>query len=102
MTSSTSPVTRKAYTVRSALASRSIEIRTMADVPPIVFVVDDDISVRESLELLIKSAGCRAETFASGHEFLARPRATIPCCLLLDVSLPGLNGLDVQRQLAER
>jgi len=74
----------------------------MPDLSPIVFVVDDDISVRESLELLIKSAGWRAEIFASGTDFLGRPRATVPCCLLLDVSLPGLNGLDVQRQLAER
>src|SRR5262245_44119448 len=102
MTPTTSPVTRQAYTGRSALASRSIEVRTMADMSPIVFVVDDDVSVRESLELLIQSAGWRAETFASGQEFLARPRASVPCCLLLDVSLPGLNGLDVQRQLAER
>jgi FixJ family two-component response regulator len=74
----------------------------MPDVTPIVFVVDDDISVRESLELLIKSAGWQPETFASGQDFLARPRATVPCCLLLDVALPGLNGLELQRQLAER
>ena len=74
----------------------------MPDATPIVFVVDDDISVRESLELLIKSAGWRPETFASGQDFLARPRATVPCCLLLDMTLPGFNGLEVQRQLAER
>ena len=74
----------------------------MPDAKPIVFVVDDDISVRESLELLIKSAGWRPETFASGQDFLARPRATVPCCLLLDMTLPGVNGLEVQRQLAER
>jgi FixJ family two-component response regulator len=74
----------------------------MPDVTPIVFVVDDDISVRESLELLIKTAGWQPETFASGQDFLARPRATVPCCLLLDVALPGLNGLELQRQLAER
>ena len=74
----------------------------MPDLTPIVFVVDDDISVRESLELLIKSAGWRPETFASGQDFLVRPRVTVPCCLLLDITLPGFNGLEVQRQLAER
>jgi FixJ family two-component response regulator len=74
----------------------------MADVTPIVFVVDDDISVRESLELLIKTAGWRAETFTSAQEFLLRPRATVPCCLVLDVTLPGLSGLELQPQLAER
>jgi FixJ family two-component response regulator len=67
-----------------------------------VFVVDDDISVRESLELLIKSAGWQPETFASAGEFLARPRPAVPCCLVLDVTLPGLNGLELQQQLAER
>jgi FixJ family two-component response regulator len=74
----------------------------MADVTPIVFVVDDDISVRESLELLLKSAGWQPETFPSAREFLARPRSTAPCCLVLDVTLPGLNGLELQQQLAER
>jgi FixJ family two-component response regulator len=74
----------------------------MPDVKALVFVVDDDISVRESLELLIKSAGWTPETFASAREFLARPRATVPSCLVLDVSLPGLNGLELQQQLAER
>ena len=74
----------------------------MPDATPIVFVVDDDISVRESLELLIKSAGWQPETFASGQDFLAHPRAAAPCCLLLDVTLPGVNGLEVQRHLVER
>jgi FixJ family two-component response regulator len=74
----------------------------MPDLTSIVFVVDDDISVRESLELLIRSAGWRAETFESGPDFLSRPRVSVPCCLLLDVTLPGLNGLDLQQQLAER
>jgi FixJ family two-component response regulator len=68
----------------------------------IVFVVDDDISVRESLELLIKTAGWRPETFASAQAFLGRPRSVVPCCLVLDVTLPGLNGLELQQQLAER
>ena len=67
---------------------------------PIVFVVDDDISVRESLELLIKFAGWQPETFASATEFLARPRITLPCCLVLDVSLPDLNGLELQKLIA--
>jgi len=64
---------------------------------PIVFVVDDDISVRESLELLIKFAGWQPETFASAAEFLARPRTASPSCLVLDVSLPDLNGLELQK-----
>jgi FixJ family two-component response regulator len=67
---------------------------------PIVFVVDDDISVRESLELLIRTEGWEPETFASAQEFLARPRALVPSCLVLDVSLPGLNGLDLQKRVA--
>ena len=67
---------------------------------PIVFVVDDDMSVRESLELLIKFAGWQPETFASAKDFLARPRITLPCCLVLDVSLPDLNGLELQKLIA--
>ena len=67
---------------------------------PIVYVVDDDISVRESLESLIRHAGWRAETFASAHEFLARLRPITPSCLVLDVNLPDLNGLELQKRLA--
>ena len=67
-----------------------------------VFVVDDDVSVRESLELLIETSGWHCETCASAREFLARPPAAVPCCLVLDVTLPGLNGLEVQKQLAHR
>jgi FixJ family two-component response regulator len=67
---------------------------------PIVFVVDDDISVRESLESLITFAGWQPETFASAAEFLARPRTTMPSCLVLDVSLPDLNGLELQKLVA--
>jgi FixJ family two-component response regulator len=88
--------------VSPAFAGSLIELVAMPDVPSIVFVVDDDVSVRESLELLIRTAGWRAETFASAQEFLSRPRTTVPCCLVLDVSLPGLNGLELQKQLAER
>ena len=101
-TKSTWDVARAPYTVPSPTASRSIEVLTMQDVTSIVFVVDDDISVRESLELLLRTAGWRAETFASAQEFLSRPRPAVPCCLVLDVTLPGLNGLDLQKQLAER
>ena len=67
---------------------------------PIVFVVDDDVSVRESLELLIKFAGWQPETFASAGEFLTRPRTGTPNCLVLDISLPDLNGLELQRLIA--
>src|SRR6202790_2187309 len=67
---------------------------------PIVFVVDDDVSVRESLELLIRSAGWQPETFASAQEFLARPPVFAPSCLVLDVNLPDLNGLDLQKRVA--
>ena len=90
------------YTVGSLPADRAIEVVTMSDVTSVVFVVDDDVSVRESLELLISTAGWQPETFASGQDFLSRPRATVPCCLLLDVALPGLNGLDLQKQIADR
>jgi len=69
---------------------------------PVVFVVDDDVSVRESLELLIQNAGWQPETFASAQEFLARPRVLAPSCLVLDVSLPGLNGLDLQKRILDR
>ena len=69
---------------------------------PVVFVVDDDVSVRESLELLIQSAGWRPETFSTGLDFLARGRVTVPHCLVLDLTLPGLSGLDLQRQVGGR
>jgi len=68
---------------------------------PIVFIVDDDVSVRESLELLIQDAGWQPETFASATSFLGRPRVRVPSCLLLDVSLPDLNGLDLQQRIAD-
>ena len=67
---------------------------------PIVFVVDSDASVRESLEQLINAAGWRAETFASAQEFLARPRSFVPSCLILDVTLPDLSGLELQERIA--
>jgi FixJ family two-component response regulator len=95
-------VEHRPYTVSPLSAARGIRVVTMADVIPIVFVVDDDISVRESLELLITSAGWRPETFASAQEFLSRPQTGVPCCVVLDVKIPGLNGLELQQQLAER
>jgi FixJ family two-component response regulator len=67
---------------------------------PIVFVVYDDESVRASLESLIEAAGWQAETFASAQEFLCRPRAFVPSCLILDIALPDLSGLDLQKQMA--
>src|SRR3981189_3780545 len=72
----------------------------MSHAVPIVLVVDDDASVRESLELLIRCEGWEPQTFASAPEFLAHPRTLLPSCLVLDISLPGLNGLDLQKQVA--
>src|SRR5208337_2312670 len=72
----------------------------MSQVTPIVFVVDDDVSVRESLELLVRCEGWQPATFESAQQFLACPRALVPNCLVLDVSLPGLNGLDLQKRIA--
>jgi FixJ family two-component response regulator len=67
---------------------------------PIVFVVDDDVSVRESLESLLRCEGWQPETYSSALEFLARPRVQAPNCLILDISLPDLNGLDLQKRVA--
>ena len=72
----------------------------MLDARRSVFVVDDDVSVRESLETLIRHAGWGTETFQSAQEFLARPRVFAPSCLVLDVNLPDLNGLDLQKRIA--
>lgn len=77
-------------------ASSSSDART----EPVVFVVDDDVSVRESLESLIRWEGWQVETFASAREFLARPADRAPSCLVLDVSLPDLSGLELQRSIA--
>lgn len=75
-------------------------MRRSAQTDAIVYVVDDDVSVRESLELLIASAGWRVRTFASAQEFLGHSRGAVPSCLVLDVSLPDLNGLELQRRIA--
>jgi FixJ family two-component response regulator len=74
---------------------------TMTEDRPIVFVVDDDVSVREALELLIRCEGWQPETFSSAAEFLHRPRPAVPHCLVLDVSLPGLSGLELQQRIGD-
>src|SRR5882762_6008706 len=73
----------------------------MHEEKPIVFVVDDDRSIRESLQNLIQSMGLRVQAFASAREFLTSQRADVPSCLVLDVELPGLSGLDLQQELAK-
>jgi FixJ family two-component response regulator len=72
-----------------------------AVVTPVVYVVDDDISVRESLEMLISHGGWRPQLLASAQEFLALPRSQCPSCLLLDVGLPDLNGLELQKRICD-
>jgi FixJ family two-component response regulator len=71
----------------------------VTEVAPIVFVVDDDISVRESVDALLQNDGWKTEIFESAQEFLARPRPLVPSCLILDVNLPDLNGLELQERL---
>lgn len=82
--------------------AQEVGFSPMATARPIVFVVDDDAWVRESLQTLIEDEGWQPETFASAQEFLDHPRAITPNCLVLDVSLPGLNGLELQKRMAER
>ena len=84
----------------STCSARESRPSPLSQVTPIVFVIDDDVSVRESLELLIRLAGWHVEMFASAQEFLDCPRQTIPSCLVLDVNLPDLNGLDLQKRIA--
>ena len=79
-----------------------IEAIRVLGVKPVVYVVDDDVSVRESLELLIRSEGWQPKLFASAQDFLAHPGEVVPSCLVLDVSLPGLDGLELQQRLADR
>jgi FixJ family two-component response regulator len=73
----------------------------MKEQEPIVFVIDDDRMVREGMQSLVKSVGLRVETFASAENFLAAKRPDAPACLILDVRMPGLNGLDLQRKLSD-
>jgi FixJ family two-component response regulator len=84
----------------SRVLSRELGAASMPQASPIVFVVDDDISVRESLELLLQNEGWQPKTFASAQAFLDCPRAVVPSCLILDVSLPGLDGLELQKRVA--
>src|SRR5712671_2802761 len=84
----------------ASAADRESRSSPMSHAAPIVFIVDDDVSVRESLELLIRCEGWQPETFASAQEFLARPRVLAPSCMILDVSLPDLSGLDLQKRIA--
>lgn len=86
----------------SGKSGRQLKSYPMSQPSAVVFVVDDDVSVRESLELLVQSEGWPVETFASALAFLSRPRAFVPSCLVLDVSLPGLNGLDLQKHIAKQ
>ncbi|ROM72903.1 DNA-binding response regulator [Pseudomonas brassicacearum] len=79
-----------------ALEPRSVAVTTT----PIVFVVDDDVSVRESLELLIGHAQWQPQLFESAQAFLAQPRPLVPSCLVLDINLPDLSGLDLQSAIA--
>lgn len=92
----------QSYTVSPSNAPGGARAISMPDVKGIVFVVDDDISVREALELLLKEAGWQPELFETAQGFLDRPPATGPSCLVLDVTLPGLNGLELQQQLGAR
>jgi FixJ family two-component response regulator len=73
----------------------------MPDIKPLVFIVDDDVSVRESLELLIRHEGWQAETYSTADDFLKRLPALVPSCLILDVSLPGISGLELQSRISE-
>jgi FixJ family two-component response regulator len=88
--------------VRDCVRSEFMARGGQLDLPSTVFVVDDDVSVRESLARLIRTAGWQPRTFSSGEEFLSCPRGKVPCCVVLDVTLPGLSGLELQKQLAER
>jgi FixJ family two-component response regulator len=84
----------------TTVIAREVSSFPMSQSAPIVFVVDDDVSVRESLELLIRYEGLCVETFTSAQEFLDRPGVFVPSCLVLDLSLPGLNGLELQKRVA--
>jgi FixJ family two-component response regulator len=72
----------------------------MKEPEPIVFVIDDDALIRDGIRSLVKSVGLRVETFASAQDFMLAKRQDVPACLILDVRMPGLNGLDLQRNLS--
>jgi FixJ family two-component response regulator len=86
--------------MNAANASGYLTGGSSSNVASVVFIVDDDVSVRESLELLVRNENWKPKTFASAQDFLKHPRTPVPSCLVLDISLPGLTGLDLQKQLA--
>lgn len=92
---------RRTIDMRSAAPGHESR-SAVSDSTSVVFVVDDDVSVRESLEALIRCQGWRPEVFQSAEEFLARPRLLGPSCLILDVTLPDLNGLELQKRIVDR
>jgi FixJ family two-component response regulator len=85
---------------RDHVIAESITLHDAVDVRPTVFVIDEDVSVRESLESLIRRTGWESESFASPEQFLAHPRPALPCCAIVDLTLPKLSGLELQKQLA--
>lgn len=88
------------YASSALILGCGLKSSLVSDATPIVYVLDEDASLRESLELLIHREGWRPETFASAEEFLTHSRALVPSCLVLDVSLQGFNGLDLQKRIA--
>src|SRR4051794_16924189 len=93
--------TRHMALFSSLLCRRMRESIVSNDADAMVFVIDDDESIREALHSLIRSVGLSVATFASAHEFLESHRPDVPACLILDVRMPGLSGLDLQRDLSE-
>ena len=99
-TDSSHPASRGYKTSFARSLGHAVESSPVPTARPIVFVVDDDVSVREALELLIRKIGWQPEIFASAQEFLDRPCSLVPSCLVLDISLPGLSGLELQKRIA--
>ncbi len=99
-TDSSHPANRGDKTSVARSLGHAVDSSRVPTARPIVFVVDDDVSVREALELLIRKIGWQPEIFASAQEFLDRPRSLVPSCLVLDISLPGLSGLELQKRIA--
>src|ERR1700679_2212323 len=89
---------RVGLSIHSAAGRRC---RRMKEPDPIVFVIDDDALIRDGIQSLIRSVGLRVETFASAHDFMLAKRPDAPACLILDVRMPGLSGLDLQRELSD-
>src|SRR5262249_44840997 len=86
--------------VRNHAITKPIRPCDAVDITPIVFVIDDDVSVRESLELLIRAAGWQSQSFMSAEQFLEHPRGLVPCCAIVDLMLPKISGLELQKELA--